>query len=1011
MNPTLRNLTTLRNGMAAVMFLLGIVLAPVAALAQIGWHPQTLPALEPGVTYSLRDVKAVNGSEAWISGSLSNGGSGEAMVLKTLDGETWNLMFRRGEGSTDPWQRFWEFGRLSVVDSNNAWAAGTFGLTAFTTDGGATWSHEGTPCGTGPGGTIMHNYALKAVSATNVWAAGWNRYDYGLIWHRAFGGNCNDWGYWPYRQEAAYGNASILAIDAADASNAWAVGYPGIVHTANGGDTWVTEVPSPGGLLADVAVVSPSVAWAVGAGGLILKTVNAGANWVLQGSGVIVDLRKISAVNADVAWVVGNNGTILKTIDGGATWHSQVSGVSDTDSQVNLVAVAAVDANTGWAVSDQQMVLHVTDGGVYQPLSAPGVSGMNPAGGPIAGGTTPVSVSGRDFRPGARVLFGGVPAASVEYHSAVELVVTTPAHAAGIVDITVINPDGQSATATNVFAFADTTPLIVSLRPSYGYVDTTVELDIYGAGLTANELATDPVPTVNINGTSVQGVYASYSYVHVLFDRSLLTAAGMANVNVTTATGISNILQFAVNYGSVAVEKPYTLPYNKSVTIQSLSGPVQATFYGLTWSGWVKVGKAFEQPQWVGGNSPPPPGYNFLPDYYYNVTAYEYMHYQAATICFPYAEADVAAAHLEESKLRLMRYLENSWSWEDVTFTLDTTAKVICGTSPEPMMYLAIAQGPASVPPPVITEIAPAIGPPAGGTTVTISGNLFAANATVTFGGVAATNVTVVNGMRITATIPAHELGFVDVMVTNPDAQSSTLTGGFEYVGPPTVTSVTPERGRYYTAITITGTGFKGGNGGSIKFGGVQLSGYSRINDTTIEGHAPQHALGPVDVVVTNPDGQSGTLVNGFTYVPAPTVTSVTPNAGPLAGGTPVTITGTNFQAGATTTFGGASATNVVMVNSTTVTALTPAHAAGSVSVTVTNPDGQSGSRSPGFTYLLGDLNADGVVNVVDAIMVLQVMSARNPVPAVDISADVNNDGAIGLAEAIFILQKAAGIR
>ena len=50
--------------------------------------------------------------------------------------------------------------------------------------------------------------------------------------------------------------------------------------------------------------------------------------------------------------------------------------------------------------------------------------------------------------------------------------------------------------------------------------------------------------------------------------------------------------------------------------------------------------------------------------------------------------------------------------------------------------------------------------------------------------------------------------------------------------------------------------------------------------------------------------GQSGSLTNGFTYVVSPTVTSVSPNTGSTAGGTAVTITGTNFAAGATVTFG-----------------------------------------------------------------------------------------------------------
>jgi hypothetical protein len=57
----------------------------------------------------------------------------------------------------------------------------------------------------------------------------------------------------------------------------------------------------------------------------------------------------------------------------------------------------------------------------------------------------------------------------------------------------------------------------------------------------------------------------------------------------------------------------------------------------------------------------------------------------------------------------------------------------------------------------------------------------------------------------------------------------------------------------------------------------------------------------------------------------APTVTGISPNSGPTAGGTAVTITGTNFATGATVSFGGTAATNVVVVSSTSITATTPA--------------------------------------------------------------------------------------
>jgi hypothetical protein len=76
-----------------------------------------------------------------------------------------------------------------------------------------------------------------------------------------------------------------------------------------------------------------------------------------------------------------------------------------------------------------------------------------------------------------------------------------------------------------------------------------------------------------------------------------------------------------------------------------------------------------------------------------------------------------------------------------------------------------------------------------------------------------------------------------------------------------------------------------------------------------------------------------------FPYVdPTPTVTAVSPAGGSTAGGTAVSITGTNFQSGATVTVDGTAATSVVFVSSTRITAVTPAHAAGTVQVVVTNP-------------------------------------------------------------------------
>jgi hypothetical protein len=83
----------------------------------------------------------------------------------------------------------------------------------------------------------------------------------------------------------------------------------------------------------------------------------------------------------------------------------------------------------------------------------------------------------------------------------------------------------------------------------------------------------------------------------------------------------------------------------------------------------------------------------------------------------------------------------------------------------------------------------------------------------------------------------------------------------------------------------------------------------------------------------------------------APAVTAISPTSGSANGGTAITITGTGFLPGASVKLGGTVATGVTVVSSTSITATTPAHAAGPVSVVVTNSDGESGTLAESYTY------------------------------------------------------------
>jgi len=82
-----------------------------------------------------------------------------------------------------------------------------------------------------------------------------------------------------------------------------------------------------------------------------------------------------------------------------------------------------------------------------------------------------------------------------------------------------------------------------------------------------------------------------------------------------------------------------------------------------------------------------------------------------------------------------------------------------------------------------------------------------------------------------------------------------------------------------------------------------------------------------------------------------PVATSLSPAWGPTAGGTAVTISGFNFRPGATVSFGGAAATGTTVINPTTIAAMTPANAGGSVDVSVTNTGGFIATLANGFFY------------------------------------------------------------
>ena len=139
-------------------------------------------------------------------------------------------------------------------------------------------------------------------------------------------------------------------------------------------------------------------------------------------------------------------------------------------------------------------------------------------------------------------------------------------------------------------------------------------------------------------------------------------------------------------------------------------------------------------------------------------------------------------------------------------------------------------------------------------------------------------------------------------------------------------------------------------------------AGVSRWGDYASAAIDPQN---PTDVWVAGEYAATGTITNpsdagcawgtfaGRLTFSAPAVGAISPATQQSGGPTVVTVTGTDFTAGATVSFGSAAATNVIVASPNQLTATAPA-ACGTVDVTVTSLDGTSAtSAADHFTYLV----------------------------------------------------------
>ena len=162
--------------------------------------------------------------------------------------------------------------------------------------------------------------------------------------------------------------------------------------------------------------------------------------------------------------------------------------------------------------------------------------------------------------------------------------------------------------------------------------------------------------------------------------------------------------------------------------------------------------------------------------------------------------------------------------------------------------------------PPEITSISPDNGDVSGGTDVVIAGSNFVDGLSVAIGGTNATNVVVNSSTQISCKIPQHTVGAVDVVVTNPDSQSDTLTNGFTYTEESNEPHCVPVwDGGATNPMTIYAISAKV-NGNEVSSGEICISdGSLCVGAESIDGVLTIDAL--LEIITSKDDGTG----NGFT--------------------------------------------------------------------------------------------------------------------------------------------------
>ena len=459
------------------------------------------------------------------------------------------------------------------------------------------------------------------------------------------------------------------------------------------------------------------------------------------------------------------------------------------------------------------------------------VTGVSPAVGAPAGGTI-VTVTGAGFTGATSVTFGGVAGTALAVQSDTQLTVTTPA-GGGTVAVVVSAAGGSSPqSAAASFSYERTPQLYLRVwqglaAPAQGSAAPAASTGPYTYALDGTGVT---VSLVSANGQFHAGDFWRFA-VRPL-DPSAVYPARYLTAPQPPEGPRTWICPLAV------------LTWNSDGTATPASSvPVFWNLVAMTEAFLTKVQLPVPSVTAVQPNAGPPSGGTPVTLTGKNFTGATTVYFGTTTGTGISVQSDTQLTVTSPAGSGIVNVQVITTGGESPTSTADEFA------------YIGV------------TGVSPAVGPPAGGTAVTLTGSGFTGASAVEFGGVAGTNLTVVSDTEITVTSPVGS-GLVDVTVVNGTHTSPTVAADhFAYV---TVTAVSPNSGPESGGqqVTVSGAGFSSVAVTAVDFGIFGTASLQVVSDATIVATTPAGSGSQQVSVVTQlgSTAVSGAAASQYTF-------------------------------------------------------------------------------------------------------------------------------------------------